>query len=280
MRALVSRKSIIIASVSILIAVITIVSVNVFDTDGPVTGLANTVSRPIRALAALVARTFEGIYNSIYRYDQLMADYESVLRRNTQLERDYREAIGIREENERLRALMGFRERHGEYDHEMASVRNRGGSNWSSSFTINRGYSNSVVERGNGVATEYGVLIGQIANVAARTSTVITILDTTFSAGAFVGTGDGTATVRGDFDLMPAGLLMLDHIDDGIIVLPGDSVVTSGIGGVLPRGLIVGEVVDVFRHSTGIGRYATVRPMLEIDTLSDVFVITHFEADD
>jgi len=92
-----------------------------------------------------------------------------------------------------------------------------------------------------------------------------------------IGDGDGTATVKGDFSLMHSGLLMLDHIDDDVIVLPGDSVVTSGTGSVFPTGLGVGEVIEVLRHSTGIGLYATVKPWCDIDTVSHVFIITGFE---
>ena len=73
---------------------------------------------------------------------------------------------------------------------------------------------------------------------------------------------------------------MLDRIDDDQIVLPGNTVVTSGIGAVLPKGLVIGEIIEVMRHSSGIGRYATVMPMIEIDTLLQVFVITNFEISD
>jgi len=112
MKTLVTRRTIIIAAIAVLIAVSTIVSVNVWDSAGPVTGIANTISRPLRALASTVAGVFENIYNSIYRYDNLMADYESILRKATEFEEAHREAIDIAEENVRLRAELGFRERH------------------------------------------------------------------------------------------------------------------------------------------------------------------------
>ena len=121
------------------------------------------------------------------------------------------------------------------------------------------------------------MLIGQISEVGATNSTVITILDTSFSAGVFIGDSSGRATAKGDFTLMRNGLLMLDFFDADLIVRPGDSVVTSGIGGVLPSGLFVGEVVEVLRHDTGIGRYAIVRPMRDVMTIEHVFVITGFE---
>jgi len=281
MKTILTRNTIIIASIAVLVAFITIVSINVFSSTGPVTGLAIAITRPVRALASTVTRTFERIYSSIYRYDDLMADYDRVVRENSIMLRNYRESIELAQENEQLRVQLGFRERHGGYAWESATVSGWSGSNWSHSFTINRGHSNSNIARGQAVITEYGVLIGQVTDVGAVNSTVATVLDTTFSAGAFIGEDrEGKATVKGDFNLMRAGLLMIDHIDDDLIILPGDSVETSGIGSVFPSGLIIGEVLEVHRHSTGVGRYATVRPSRVMDSISMVFIITGFEAEE
>jgi len=278
MKTLINRKAIIITAVAVLIAFSSVVSINVWGGSGPVTIVANTFSRPLRALASTVANVFESIYSSIYRYDDLMADYEKALMSISVLEAAYRESKEIAEENERFRALLNFRERNTGYDYVDAKVEDRTSSNWSSSFTINRGYVNSDIQKGNGVVTEYGMLIGQVSEVGAKQSIVVTILDTTFAAGAFIGDEGGNATVKGDFNLMRSGLLMLDHIDENLIVLPGDSVVTSGVGSVFPVGLIIGEVVEVLPHNTGIGRYATVKPMRDVTTIMYVYIITGFEA--
>ncbi|MCL2200918.1 MAG: rod shape-determining protein MreC [Oscillospiraceae bacterium] len=275
MKALVNRQSIIIASVAVLIAIITFISVNMFGGVGPVTNLGNVITRPIRTLTATITGTFERIYASIYRFDDLLADYERVLAVNAELLRDIREVEELAAENALLRAALDFRDRHPGHQSEIATFLNWGGSNWSSSFTINRGYANSNISSGNAVTTEYGVLIGRVSEVGATTSTVITVLDTTFTAGAFV--GEGTATIRGDFNLMRSGLVMLDHIDDDQIVRVGDTIVTSGRGEVFPRDLIVGNVVGLHMHPTGIGRYATVRPERVFDAITEVFVITYFE---
>ena len=137
------------------------------------------------------------------------------------------------------------------------------------------------VKVGDSVITEYGVLIGRITAVGATSSTVISILDTTFSAVAFIGEGGDSATAKGDFSLMNRGLLMLDRIPEGASAAQGDAIVTSGVGGVFPTGLVIGEVVDVFAHNTGIGRYATIRPMLpHLESIAHVFVITEFDVAD
>jgi len=281
MKALITRRSIIIASTALLLALIAVVSINVFNSAGPVTGVANTITRPVRALASTVARTFENIFTAIYRYEELERRNDELLRRITRLERDFRDAEALAVENARLRELHGFRERHAGYEHEMATLVSWGSDNWSSSFIINRGYMNSDIRRGMGVATEYGMLIGQVFEVSAMQSTVITILDTTFSAAGFVGRGDGdddgSVTVRGNFSYMRNGLLTIDIISDEVVVIAGATVTTSGAGGVFTIGLVVGEVEEVITHASGIGRYATVRPIVDIDAISTVFVITEFE---
>ena len=280
MKALLTRKTIIIAAIAVLIAIITVVSVNVFGTSGPVTTLANAVTRPLKALATSVAGTFESIYSSIYRYDALQRDYEKALSDLAELQRANSESELLLRDNNNLRALLGFRERHADHIFEEATVRDWSSNNFSSSFTISKGHANSEtpIARGNSVITEYGVLIGQITEVSALTSTVVSVIDTTFSASAYVADGADPVTLKGDFSLMSSGLMVLDHLSEDIIILPGDSVITAGAGEVFPVGLVIGEVVEVLRHSTGVGRFATVRPMRAINnSISNVYVITSFD---
>ena len=282
MKDILNKRNIIIFSIAVLLAIIAIVSVNVFNSAGPVTGVANTVTRPIRALVSTVARSFGRVFASLYEYELLVARNDELVRRITEMEIDYRESQILAEENERLRTLLDFRGRHGGYDHEPASIESWGGDNWSSTFVINIGADKNL-SRGMGVVTEYGALIGQIHDVWATTATVITVLDTKFSAAAYVGrrdTGDetsGSTVAKGEFSYMGSGMLILDKIDDDVIIRKGDMVVTSGLGTVFPPGLIIGEVHDVFRHASGIGRFAPITPMVNFATVTEVFVITGFE---
>ena len=281
MKALVTRRSIVIASTALLIALVAIISVNVFNSAGPVTGLANTITRPVRALVSTVARTFGTIYSSIYRYEDLERRYEEILRENVRLHANFRDAAVLAEENDRLRDLLELRERHGGHDYEPAVFQSWNSDNWSHSFVINRGYSNANISRGMPVITEYGVLIGQVTEVSATQSIVITVLDTTFSVAVFIGgdspdNSDGTATAKGDFTQMRQGFMILDYIDDDLSILPGAEVVTSGYGGIFPSGLSVGKVVRVYNHASGIGRYAIVEPTRDLSTIQDIWVITEF----
>jgi len=285
MKALITRRSIIIASASLLIALIALVSVNAFNSAGPVSGVANTLTRPVRALATNVARAFGNIFASIYRYEELEKRHEELLQRIAHYEANFRDSQALAEEVDRLRRALDFRELRPDHTQEMATITGWNSDNWSDTFKINRGYMNSDITTGMGIATEYGLLIGQVIEVEATESTVITVLDTKFSAAVYIGgvtedSSDGRATAKGDFTQMRNGLLLLDFIDDDVIVLTGSTIVTSGRGGVFPPGLTIGDVVDVRTHPSGIGRYATIRPMRDIGTLQTVFIILDFENPD
>jgi len=285
MKALITKRSVIITSIALLLALITLVSVNVFNSAGPVTGFASTITRPIRALSSTVTRTFSNIFASIYRYEELEKRYEELLRDNIQMRTDFRDSVALAQENADLRQQLEFRQRNPGVRQELVNLSGWNSDNWTSTFIINRGYANSEIRPGTPVGTEYGVLLGQVSEVRATESTVITVLDTKFSAAAFVGgenseEADGTVTVKGDFAHMRNGLLIIDHIDDDINILTGAEVFTSGFGGIFPAGLTVGTVVSVNNHANGIGRYATVMPSRDVRTIQTMFVILEFENPD
>jgi len=279
MKIMFNRKTIIILTVALLIAISTLVSVNVGGGSGPVTSIANAVSRPLKDWLSTVLRTFESMYGNIYRYDKLVEDYEKVSKELNELKTITREAEEMAGELEELKALFRFSESHPGHVYEKATIQSWSASIYSSSFTINIGSANSGIRPGNSVTTEYGVLIGKVTDVGSKSSTVVSVLDTTFSASVFVGESGTSATAKGDFSLMGQRLLMLDHISDTQPVLPGDAIVTQG-GGVFPSGLFIGEVVEVFNHKTGVGRYATIQPLLTLESISHVFVITDFDTDE
>ena len=269
-------KTIMVIAVSVMIAFTTIISVNVFQARGPVTGAANILTAPLKALTANIARTFESIYGYVYRYEQLVVDFERLHVEVQALRELHVQAIELEEQVVRYRELLGFRDRQPGAMFEPATIDGLGAENWSHTFTINVGSANSEVSIGDSVTTESGILVGRITDVGLISSTVVSILDTTFAAEVLIGESGETGTARGDFSFMNTGLLILDNIDDGTPVAPGDTIVTTGRQDIFPPGLIIGQVLEVFTHPTGIGRFATIRPILPIDSISHVFVIVDF----
>lgn len=277
MRRFLKFKVIGFAIAAVLIAAITIISVNAAGNSGFISSALTALSKPLKSVAASVAKTFESIYGQMYKYDQLVLENDELEKQLADLEEDYREYIEISEENERLRELLNLSKRHEDFQYDTASIIQWDASNWTSTFTISKGSSNSKIAFGDCVITETGALIGYVTDVGTTSSIVVTVLDTTFSAGAIIERNGDTAIAVGDFELMKQDLMKLDYMTETTELLAGDTIVTSGKGGLLPAGLVIGDVVDVHTYNTGIGKYGTIKPAADLENIIYVTVITSFE---
>jgi rod shape-determining protein MreC len=277
MKVLFSKRNIAIFAAALIVAIISAVSINTRGESGAATDLATLVTVPLKRAAASIARSFESLYGYIYEYDSIVSENEALKAQIAEFRQDYREYTEVSAENARLHELLGFSALHPDHVYDRAGIITWGASNWSSDFTLSRGSSNSDIAVGDSVITENGVLVGVVTEVDTVTSKAITVIDTTFFAGTLAGeNGEETAAV-GDFELMRGGTLRLDFMSDGNNVLSGDTVVTSGKGGLFPEGLVIGDVTDIFMNDTGVGYHGVIEPAADLNNVIYVFVVTDFE---
>ena len=81
----------------------------------------------------------------------------------------------------------------------------------------------------------------------------------------------------GDFSLMGDGRLRMDYLPADCQLLGGDLVVTSGLGGYYPSGLVIGSVEEVQKDDSGASSYAVLVPEADLDSLTEVAVIKSFD---
>ncbi len=276
MKDLISKKGIYIAVAAVAVAIAAALSVAL---SGGHAGFAAMLSepffKPVKSAMTSLAGSLEHIYGYMYRYDELEEENASLRSRIAELEQEYREYTEISEENARLRSLLGFVERHEELKLEPVSVISWTASNFSSSFTISKG-SSSGIELYDPIITEDGYLVGQVTSVTASSCTVTTVVDTTSRVGALIYETGETGVASGDFELFQDGTLRLSYIAELEDVLIGDTVVTSGSGGVFPSGLVIGKITGMSVGASGLDPYAIVEPSADIDDCAHLYVITDF----
>ena len=246
---------------------------------GLISDAAGGISGPVGNAMSSAFEWLEGIYGYIYEYDQLVAENNTLRAELAELRQSAISAAEFREENERLRELLGFAQQHADFVYESAKITAWSSSNWSSSFTISKGADNAehTVEVGDCVVTEYGALVGQIIEVGSTWSTVRTVIDSSIDVGALVGEAGSVGMCVGDFALMQQGLLKLTYLSENAQLVEGEAVLTSGRGAYIPQGLIIGYIRSVLSEASGQTLYGVVEPACDLSRLSQVFVITDFE---
>ena len=216
---------------------------------------AGVVTYPFRAAGSAVAGWFQNIGQ---RFETaLRQEIEELRKENAQLKEDARQAKTDSEENQRLRDLNGLRQQRRDFTFEAARVIERSTSNWSRTLTLNKGTGLGVAI-GDCVVDQYGYLVGVVTE-----------------AGANWCTGEVTVAM-GDLALMGQGKLKLSYLEGESSLINGDMIVTSGLGGYYPSGLVIGSVEEIKTDDNGLTRYATIIPKTDITQLVEVFVITDF----
>ena len=201
--------------------------------------------------------------------DNLKSENEELKKRNSELEQSLRELEIIKAENETLKEYVNLKEKYEEYDTIPADVINRDISNYSSTIIINVG-SNDGIKEDMTVIADSG-LVGHIISVTPTTAKVQTIIDTGTAVTSKISTTDDTIIVQGTLD--DKSTLKATFIPTDAVVLQGDSIETSGIGGIYPKGIHIGSIKEVINTSNPINRYAIVETAVNFTKLTTVLVI-------
>lgn len=176
-------------------------------------------------------------------------------------------------EAERLRELLALR-RTAPLETVAARVVARDGMPWFRSLTLDRGET-------DGIALDAPVLsptgvVGRVFATGPRAARVQVLLDRDAAAGVLVERSRVPGVVSGQVSAPEAGAedLLLKYVPERADVAVGDVVVTSGLDGIYPKGLMVGRVRFV-GEATSLFRDIRVEPSARFDRLEEVVVVRH-----
>lgn len=236
--------------------------------------IGNVISIPIAPLQRIISFTAErigGIFDYFKDVKLTKAENEELLRRVSELEKENRELERLKKENQELRDALNFLDEMESYEPIGCTIIAKDPGNWFEVFTINRG-SKDGIEINAPVITAYG-LVGRISDVDLFTAKVTTIIDMDSTVAARVSRSRDIMIVRGDATLKNRGLCRMDYISPDVDIMPGDLIETSGLGGIYPKGIIIGQVKEIIRNEGQFDSYAIISPIVDFKRLEEVIVL-------
>ena len=245
-------------------------------TADPLSNAATTITAPVRSLVSNVLDWAEGVYNYVFRYEELNTELDTLRKQVADLEAQLRESGEAARENQQLRQLLRLQEKHQDFVFESARVTQRSTTNWESTFTLSKG-SSAGVQTGNCVISETGALVGVVEEVGLNYCRVSTVINTDIEMGGICVRTDCAGILEGDFALMSQGRLKLSYLPDDAQLRPGDQILTSGQGDIYPPDLVVGRIEELRSDPSGMMRYAVLKPQARLDSLVEVFIIKEFD---
>lgn len=208
-----------------------------------------------------------GFFSGIFNIGKLQEENAVLSDKVNQLEVEKARLMEVQNENDSLRADLDFVKKTS-LTYMPSEVIAYDPSNIRAMITIDKGTKDNV-KVGMAVVNE-GFLVGRIAEVGDEYSKVMIVTDPSSAIPVSVQGSSTNGLIRGQ---LGSGLMM-EKIPQGDKVDVGDTVITSGLGGEIPRGIIIGQVEELESKENSLFVNARVRPQARLSNILRVLVIT------
>ena len=233
------------------------------------------VFAPIQKISTTLSNKVEKSLSTITNASDYYDENQQLKKQMGELYNQIIDYDKIKTENEQLRQVIGLKERFPDYVFSPpCSVIARTTNDPYGSFIIDRG-SDDGIKQNDPVITADG-LVGIVVKVANTYSRVQTILSPDVPVGAYCIRTKDTGVVEGSVELAKDGLCKMIYLDKKSTIQKGDIIVSSGNSGLFPVDRMIGTVEEVKVEDSGLSLYATIKPIVDTNTVSNVFVITSF----
>lgn len=181
-------------------------------------------------------------------------------------------------ELERLRELYKLDQTYSNYEKIGAHVIGNNGSNWFSTFTIDKGSEDGIKVDMNVMAG--AGLVGIVTKVGPHSSEVRAIIDDQSNVSGMVLSTSDTCVVRGDLKLLADGRIRFEQLaNNNTKIKEGEQVVTSQISSKYVQGILIGYISEINVDDNNLTRSGYITPVVDFKKLQEVLVITSTKKD-
>ena len=231
--------------------------------------IANKLVMPVQNGLTYLKNKISGNSTFFVDISNLKNENKELKEKNSQLEQSLRELENIRTENETLKEYLGLTEKYGEYRTVPGYIINKDISNYSKTIVINVGKKDGI-EKNMTVIADEGLVV-YVISVTDNTAKVRTIVDTSSSMSCLMSTNKESIVCKGTLENNSELKAMYIPTDANLV--QGDSIETSGLGGIYPKGIHVGTIKKIINTKNITDRYALVETAVDFTKLNTVLVI-------
>lgn len=232
-------------------------------------GLANKLVMPVQNGLTYLKNKINGNSTFFEDINNLKEENEKLKEQINELNNNLSELGVIKAENKTLREYANLADEYTEYSTVPAYIIDRDLSNLSSTIIINAGTRDGVQKNMPVVAAE-GV-VGYVISSTETTAKVQPITDPSSSTSAIMSISRDNIITKGE--LGEENTLRATYISSDADLILNDDVETSGLGGIYPKGLKIGKLIEIKEAPNITERYAIIKPAVDFSKLETVLVI-------
>lgn len=233
----------------------------------PFRNLVFRLSTPLTRIFYKGGTKTGGFFYNISQIKRLADEKSELEKKNAELELENSKLAEVLKENEVLRAELGLKAKLADQELVAADIIGRGPGDSNGGLILNKGRKDGLKEDLPVVSN--GMLLGKLTEVSNDYSRLILIVDESSVVNAMVEETRASGVVKGEVGFN----LIIDSIPQEYPLKIGERIITSGLGGTMPKGLIIGEVAEILSPQSEIFQSARVKPAADFNHLEIVFII-------
>lgn len=231
---------------------------------------------PLQSAASGISNGVSDFFGWLTGGDSVRKELAELQAENAELRQQMIDYDEMKQTNEWYSDILGLHEKNPEYTFASGRVISRDPNDYYGNFTISAGKNADISVNDPVVATD-GSLVGVVEEVGLTYAKVRTVLDPATKVSCQISrTADTAYTAGSTVDLARRNTLRLTALERSSAAAVSDYVITSGIGGVYPSGLLIGKLTRIQNATDGMTLNGDVELFTDIFALKQVMVITSF----
>jgi rod shape-determining protein MreC len=260
----------------LIVAVFVIVAILSINRFSGVNIIRNIVTIPVSWIQ-------KGIYNidryftekrfTRKQYQELLEENKNLRAENEQLREDNAAMSLLEDKNELLRQALLLKDIFEGYDIVGSNIMGSDPGNFVYRYKIDIG-TRDKVKPDMPVVAANNALYGRVYSATYTTSVIVPIIDENAGISGWISKENGGhVNIKGDIRYKERGLCLIENVSDNVELVVGDVVETSGLGGIYPKGILVGVITEIFYDEITHERFGVLQPYVDFNSISTVFVM-------
>lgn len=234
-------------------------------------GLGSAIN-PLQKVVYSISDKVKGTLDFFLNFSTVKGENKELTKENIELKNKLLEYDKLKEENDRLREVLNFKNSKDNYDYIGTEIIGYSGESFSEGYIIDKG-ENDGLKKDMVVISDKG-LVGQVTSTGSNWAIVQSLLNENIAVSVMVNsTRETTGILKGYVTRTNNGLTKVTNLPLDSEVKEGDVILTSGLGQIYPKEIRVGEVISVESDEIKVMKTAIVKPYVDFNKLEELFVI-------
>lgn len=239
---------------------------------GAVSSGAAVVMNPMQKILYNLNNGLKNAVDYFLNFSEVKEENNTLTSENIKLKNQLLEYEKLKEENDRLREVLNFKNSKNTYDYLGAEIIGYSGESFLKGYIIDKG-ENDGLKKNMVVISNLG-LVGQITSVGSNWAIVQSLINENIAVSVMVNsTRETTGILKGYTTNSNENLTKITNLSIDSEIKEGDVILTSGLGQIYPKEIRIGEVISVETDEIKVMKTAIVKPYVDFTKLEELFVV-------